>query len=403
MILKEKIFKLKGKAMHYAWGGYDFIPDWLGIKNKAQQPFAEYWMGTHTAAPSAIITKSKTINLQDAIREMPVFFLGEKVYETFGELPYLFKILDVKDALSIQVHPTKTVAAKGFDAEDLGGKAITAPDRNYKDRNHKPEIMIALSEFWLLHGFLVEEQLEKRLASIRVFKPLQDLFKEKGYKALYKHVMLMPQADVDKMLAPLIKEALKNRAKLAKTDPAYWAARYYREKEVSNIDRGIFSIYFFNLLKLKKGEGIFQGAGLPHAYLEGKNIELMANSDNVLRAGLTPKHMDVSELIKNVQFKGITPEILKGSKEDAFTSLYDAPVKDFGIKMIRLNEGNKLACQSASPEMLLIHEGMLKLKAANMIKAGKGEVIFVAADTDYDLEALENVVIYKAFVPVEKI
>lgn len=385
--------------MHYAWGGTDFIPQWLGIKNTGKKPHAEYWMGTHAAAPSEIMTKTHRINLQDAIREMPVFFLGEKVYETFGELPYLFKILDVKDALSIQVHPTKTAAARGFDAEDLAGKALTAPDRNYKDRNHKPEIMIALSDFWLLHGFLIEEELEKRLASIRPFKQLLVLFKEKGYKALYKHVMQMPQADVDKMLVPLINEALQNKQYLQKSDPAYWAAKYYSGKKVEQIDRGIFSIYFFNLLHLKKGEGIFQGAGLPHAYLEGKNVELMANSDNVLRAGLTPKHMDIPELIKNVQFKGTIPHILTGRKTDASMEMYDTKVSDFGIGMLRLGKGKNVTCQSVSPEMYLVQEGILRFNAGTVIRAKKGEVVFVAADVEYELEALERVVAYKAFVP----
>lgn len=385
--------------MHYAWGGHKYIPAWLGIQNAASQPFAEYWMGAHPSAASSIITNTGAINLQDAIREMPVFLLGEKVYETYGELPFLFKILDVKDALSIQVHPSKSAAVKGFDAEDVMGKSVHAANRNYKDRNHKPEIMVALSDFWLLHGFMPEAQLQKRLDSIPAFKDLSELFKQKGYKALYKEVMQMPQEKVDSMLTPLVKTALKKKKLLPKTDPAYWAAKYYGDKEVRNIDRGIFSIYFFNLLHIKKGEGIFQGAGLPHAYLEGKNIELMANSDNVLRAGLTPKHIDVPELIKHVIFKGITPEILKGRNDGQGIFMYDCPAPDFALAAIQLKAGEKGSYVAQSPEIILVMEGVVKLKGSRTLTLKKGEAAFVAAGENYEIFTSAKLQAFKAFVP----
>ncbi len=385
--------------MHYAWGGHKFIPEWLGVKNTAHQPFAEYWMGAHPSAASNIITNTGSINLQDAIREMPVFLLGESVYESYGELPFLFKILDVKDALSIQVHPTKAAAAKGFDAEDVMQKPITASNRNYKDRNHKPEIMVALSDFWLLHGFMQEDQLQNRLDSIPLFADLAELFKQKGYKALYKEVMQMPPGKVDALLVPLVKTALKKKSKLFKEDPAYWVAKYYADKEPINIDRGIFSIYFFNLLHIKKGEGIFQGAGLPHAYLEGKNIELMANSDNVLRAGLTPKHIDVPELMKHVIFKGITPEILKGRKDGNGTYMYDCPAPDFGLAAIRLKADEKVIYTAQSPEILLVMEGVAKLKGSRTLTIKKGEAAFVAAGENYEIKATVQLQAFKAFVP----
>lgn len=385
--------------MHYAWGGHRFIPAWLGIQNAADQPFAEYWMGAHPSAASSIITNTGAINLQDAIREMPVFLLGEKVYETYGELPFLFKILDVKDALSIQVHPAKSAAVKGFDAEDVKGKPLQAADRNYKDRNHKPEIMVALSDFWLLHGFMPEDQLQKRLDAIPAFRNLAELFKQKGYKALYKEVMQMPQEKVDDLLVPIVKAALKKKKLLPKTDPAYWAAKYYGDKEVKNIDRGIFSIYFFNLLHIKKGEGIFQGAGLPHAYLEGKNIELMANSDNVLRAGLTPKHIDVPELMKHVIFKGITPEILKGRNDGRGIFMYDCPAPDFALAAIQLKDGEKASYAAQSPEIILVMEGVAKLKGTRTLTLKKGEAAFVAAGENYEILTGAKLQAFKAFVP----
>src|SRR6478735_10373116 len=203
-MIQDKIFKLKGKVQHYAWGGKDYIPHWLGIENKEGKPFAEYWMGAHPSASSTIIINNKDENLFALIQDDADSFIGKKVNIDFGELPYLFKILDVKDMLSIQVHPSKASAAKGFEEEEASGVAINAPNRNYKDKNHKPEVMVALSEFWLLHGFLMEDKLLKVLQTVPEFNRFESIVMEKGYKGLYEHVMLMPQAEVDQLLGSLV-------------------------------------------------------------------------------------------------------------------------------------------------------------------------------------------------------
>ncbi len=132
---QDKIFKLKGKVQHYAWGGTAFIPQWLGISNPENKPFAEYWMGAHPSASSNHKYSSRRKKfMRINIKKMQDFFIGEKISKTFGELPYLFKILDVKDMLSIQVHPSKEAAAKGFDDEEANNILITASNRNYKDK-----------------------------------------------------------------------------------------------------------------------------------------------------------------------------------------------------------------------------------------------------------------------------
>src|SRR6478609_5975369 len=143
-MLQDKIFKLKGKAQHYAWGGTAYIPHWLGIENVEKEPFAEYWMGAHPSASSTIIIDGKEKSLFELTKSNPALFIGEKIHSTFGELPYLFKILDVKDMLSIQVHPSKESAAIGFEEEEKKGVSLKAAGRNYKDKNHKPEVMVAL-------------------------------------------------------------------------------------------------------------------------------------------------------------------------------------------------------------------------------------------------------------------
>ncbi|MBC7588692.1 MAG: mannose-6-phosphate isomerase, class I, partial [Chitinophagaceae bacterium] len=163
MDFQNKILQLKGKVQHYAWGGSSFIPSLLHIDNAENKPHAEYWMGTHPSAPSELFDGAASISLDQFIQQNPIKVLGEKVFKQFKALPYLFKVLDVNDMLSIQVHPSKAEAEKGFDAEEAAGIPLNAPNRNYKDSNHKPEIMVALSEFWLLHGFKSKEAIEKML------------------------------------------------------------------------------------------------------------------------------------------------------------------------------------------------------------------------------------------------
>lgn len=142
MLFNERIFKIKGVVQHYAWGGYSFIPALLGEQNAAHQPCAEYWMGAHPSAPSVLEVNGASLSLNQLFQSDPAGNLSQPVAERFGELPYLFKVLDVNDMLSIQVHPTKEEAEKGYDRENAAGIPLNAPHRNYKDRNHKPEVMV---------------------------------------------------------------------------------------------------------------------------------------------------------------------------------------------------------------------------------------------------------------------
>lgn len=401
-MIQDKIFKLKGKVQHYAWGGTEFIPHWLGIKNDEQKPYAEYWMGAHPLAPSTLIINNDEKTLNKLIKNQPEKFIGDKTQNEFGELPYLFKILDVKDMLSIQVHPTKKEAEKGFDEEEKKGIAIKDAKRNYKDRNHKPEVMVALSEFWLLHGFLKEEKLHDVLQTVPEFDGFDEIFSEKDYKGLYEFVMTMPQHDADNLLSSLVERELQNKQnnQLTKQDAGWWVAKLYEHnKPHENLDRGIFSIYFFNIVKAEPGEAVFQGAGLPHAYLEGQNVELMANSDNVLRGGLTPKHIDVPELIKHINFEGIEPNVLKGSGEKNGEKIYACPVKDFGISKIELNEKETYQSQSQSLEIIVIINGELKITGTNYFEAKKGEAIAILPNENYKISTEKYLLAYKAFVP----
>ena len=401
-MLQDKIFKLKGKVQHYAWGGYEFIPHWLGIPNTGHKPFAEYWMGAHPSASSDIVTPNGSLSLNELIKGFPEITIGNNVQQKFGELPYLFKILDVHEMLSIQVHPTKEEAIKGFEEEEAKGIPVGAATRNYKDKNHKPEVMVALSEFWLLHGFLQQESLKKVLQSVPEFEKFVSLFKNDDYKKLYQHVMEMSQNEVNALLTPLVHRELQRKKdnELTKDQPGWWVTKLFEHQtSVENIDRGIFSVYFFNIVKANPGEAIFQGAGIPHAYLEGQNVELMANSDNVLRGGLTPKHIDVPELLKHTTFKGVAPNIMMGEQMKTGEKNYSCPVDDFGISKIELKQSQTYSGTASSLEIIVAIDGEMQISGTNNLSIRRGEAAAILCGETYNISTPSSVMAYKAFVP----
>ena len=395
----QKAYKLQGKHRHYDWGGKTFLPNLMGVENVNHLPYAEYWMGAHTSAASTIQTPDGEQDLAQLIKQEPVQWLGKEVATKFKALPYLYKILDVRDMLSIQVHPSKENAVIGFKAEENKGIAIDASNRNYKDQNHKPEVMVALSDFWLLHGFLAPAILEERLNSNSNLKPLLHEFKEGDYHNLYTYFMQLPMAVSDAILKPLLEEAAKEVVKgtVTKKNPHYWANKYYADGIPSkNIDKGIFSIYILNIVNIPKYQGIFQGAGILHAYLEGQNIELMANSDNVLRGGLTPKHIDVNELIQHVSFVPTYPSILKAKKLTEQEANYACPASDFGLTNIRLNVGEVYTISTYSLELLLVMDGEVEIEG---IAYKAGDTALLTPKANLSIKAKSQALLFKAYVP----
>lgn len=399
----RKLFYLNGKVQNYAWGGFTYIPQLLGLP-VSDQPSAEYWMGAHQSAPSTLQAESGPLLLNKYIADKPAEVLGAKATERFGELPYLFKILDVKEMLSIQVHPTKAEAEKGFARENEAGIPLTASNRNYKDANHKPEIMVALSDFWLLHGFLPEDKLRKVLQTVPELQSFADTFEKGGYFGLYKAVMELPQEEINVLLKPLAERVLPSYAAgtLEKSDPAFWTARAIANDPdgLNRLDRGIFSIYFFNIMNVKPGDAVFQDAGIPHAYLEGQNAELMANSDNVLRGGLTPKHIDVEELLKHTRFEAVHPNILKGeSIHNGLERIYPTPAPDFVVSQIKLQAGEVYEHTTTAPETWIVLSGEGTVKGSAELPLQKGSSIFAAYGETYRLTATTELAVFKASIP----
>ena len=383
---EQKIFRLTGKVQHYEWGGFEFIPASLGISNTSHKPFAEYWLGTHHKSPSEIFTGDEIKKLSE-----------------FTDLPYLFKLQDVREMLSIQVHPTKKAAEIEFARENQEHIPLDAPNRNYRDDNHKPELIVALGEFWLLHGFKKKNALIKILNVVPEFAGLQVIFNLHGYEELYKTVMGMPQERVNTILQPLLDRVapLYRQGALNKDEEDYWASKAALSfNKGGNIDRGIFSIYFFNLVQLKKGEGIYQPAGVPHAYLEGQGVEIMANSDNVLRGGLTTKHIDIKELMKHVLCEPVTPEIISGTKRNK-EKVFTTAAPDFELSSFQLAENEIAGFTPASIEIIFLLKGNAECTAGNSVlrlKQGQAAVIFPCKDVS--LKAFPDAEIYRASRPV---
>ncbi|AZJ31503.1 mannose-6-phosphate isomerase, class I [Tenacibaculum mesophilum] len=397
------LLALTGQIQNYDWGGDNYITKLLKRKNDGKK-IAEYWLGAHRKAPSIIKTSVGNQTLDNFLKRNLKKCLGKRVARKYGRLPFLFKVLDVKKTLSIQVHPSKKNAEKGFKEENILGIPLTAPYRNYKDDNHKPEIMVALSEFWLLHGFLPKSKLIARLEETPEFKKLVNIFKEEGYFGLYKNVMEKSNEEVYEILKPLIDRItpLYKNKKLDKNSPDFWAAKVVDESTNNKkLDRGIFSIYFFNIMKLNKGEAVFQKEGVPHAYLEGQNIELMANSDNVLRGGLTKKHVDVAELLKNIVFEETNPEVLYGClKKDNLERVYETEAKDFELSKINIAESQVYKAKSRSVEILIVIDGEIEIvETKSVLNLKKGQSALLKAGSIYKITSKKKATIYKAKVP----
>lgn len=386
----SQIYKLKGAVKHYDWGGYSFIPALLKMENKENKPFAEYWLGTHALGIGEI-------ELADGTKQ--------KLTDKATNLSYLLKVLDVKDMLSIQVHPSKEAAVIEFERENKEGVALDSPKRNYKDDNHKPEMLVALSDFYLLHGFKTEEKLNKILTAVPELNFLLPVFKNSGYKGLYKEVMTMPQSQVNAALQPLLDRIvpLYKENKIPKTNEDFWAARASITFSKGNdIDRGIFSIYLFNVIYLKKGEALFQGAGLPHAYLKGQNVELMSNSDNVLRGGLTSKHVDVDELLKHVKCEPTVANILTGHYLNKNKKVFTTPVPDFQLSIFELKAGESVSFTPIAVEILLLTDGKVSLSndvdKVNLETGAPSALVLPGGDIT--LTTSSKAVVFRASLPV---
>jgi mannose-6-phosphate isomerase len=417
-MLEEGVLTLHGIVQHYDWGGHNFIPGLLGVTNPEHKPFAELWIGAHAKAPSLAEVAGHQEPLDKLIAEAPGAILGQAANTRFaGRLPYLFKILDVHKMLSIQAHPTLAQAREGFARENAEGIPLEASSRNYKDDNHKPEIGVALTEFWMLHGFRPLDQIAESFIRTPELSALMPGFPQRlaaaGHdhaarrallRELYSNLMTLPQDQVDSLLNGLLSR-LRAKPTTDKGCADYWAVRAADNFPLpgGHLDRGIFSIYLLNLVHLQPGQATFQPAGVLHAYLEGVNVELMANSDNVLRGGLTTKHVDVSELLRILTFEGGTPEVFEGTvMSGGQERVYRTPAEEFELSRIPLTPRSRYAGEAAyGPKALLVLQGSATISAAGkQTSLSRGSIAFAPCGTQFVLETqADELVVFQAGLP----
>jgi mannose-6-phosphate isomerase len=254
--------------------------------------------------------------------------------------------------------------------------------------------MLALSDFWLLHGFKESKVLKDTLTSVKELAFLDTVFDKGGYEAVYTLVMEMDQAKVNMHLRTLLARIVPayQQGTLKKEHADFWAARAALTFNVGeNIDRGIFSVYLLNLLNMQPGEAIFQDAGILHAYLEGQNVEIMANSDNVLRGGLTPKHIDVYELVKHVTFAPVIPVIIEGESISAAERIFETPAPDFELSSITLSAGQNVKIEARTTEIFILLEGTAEVaNDEKKISLKRGEAFAAFAGTQLDIKGRQR-------------
>jgi mannose-6-phosphate isomerase len=376
--MSKNIFPLKGAVQHYAWGGKQFIPSLLSIENKESKPFAEYWLGVHHRGVAQIKKNDIWTNLDE-----------------LTSLPFLLKILDVNQMLSIQSHPSKEQAEIGFQQENEKGIPLDAVNRVFKDNNHKPELMVALGDFWLLHGFRSLDQIKQICTTIPAFQSLQSHLTD--IQSFYAYVMNLSKESCDSILNELSRY-LQTVDPNIKSEPHYWAAKAF---EQYGNDKGIFSIYFYNLVHLKKGEAIYQEAGIPHAYLEGQNVEIMANSDNVFRAGLTPKHIDIDLLLSHLDFTPIDPQVIKAQEKESNLFVYKSPAKEFEVHQIDLESTHQLSLHSTSSECYFCLQGEVTITTEGQeLSCSGGMSFFVEEGISYTISSIADCSLFRAIVPL---
>lgn len=372
------MLKMINKVQNYDWGSKNALTQLYGIANPENLPMAELWMGAHPKASSDVIDSqnNQITPLNTLIDSHPELYLGKKVAQTYHRLPYLFKVLCAAQPLSVQVHPNKKYAEVGFAKENAAGIPLDSPLRNYKDDNHKPELIYALTPFKAMNAFRPLDEIAALLDFVSAAHPDIQLFvqspSEEKLSRLFAQLLNLTGAQKELALG-VLKAALNSRQG-EPWDSIKQMVSLYPE------DNGLFTPLLLNVIELQPGEAMFLYARTPHAYLEGVGLEVMANSDNVLRAGLTNKHIDIPELIANIDFNS-TPahDLLNIPEKSGNIWKYHIPVEDFSFNIYSINHsGVTLTNDTAS--ILFCIEGELVLNSGDKeISIDSGESIFLPA------------------------
>ena len=370
--------KLINSVQNYAWGSKTALTDLYGIANPNNLPMAELWMGAHPKSSSKIEDASgQARSLRDVIDADKAALLGDKVAQRFGELPFLFKVLCADQPLSIQVHPNKQASEIGFAKENAAGIPLDAAERNYKDPNHKPELVFALTPFLAMNAFREFSEIISLLQPVAGANTAIAHFLEnpnaEALSQLFASLLNMQGEEKSHALA-VLKAALESQQG-EPWETIRLIAQFYPD------DSGLFSPLLLNVVKLNPGEAMFLFAETPHAYLQGVALEVMANSDNVLRAGLTPKYIDIPELVANVKFVAkpaaelLTQPVKNGAELD-----FPIPVEDFAFSLHDLSQTETTIAQESAAILFCVEGEATLHKGEQHLVLKPGESAFVAAN-----------------------
>jgi len=400
----KHISLLKNTIQEYAWGSRTAISELLGEATPSEKPQAELWMGAHPKAPSQVFIDGTWKPLDQVIQGNPEKILGSFVARRFNSrLPFLFKVLAAAKPLSIQAHPDALQAKEGYERENRLKIPLNAPSRNYRDENHKPECICALTPFWALKGF---RKIQDILSGMKQCCPkpaapeIQALSQRpnaEGLKEFFRALMTLP-SDRKKTI---IQQSVETAKRRIQDDPMYkWILSLHKDYPT---DIGILSPVFLNLICLNPQEALYLSAGELHAYLEGVGIELMANSDNVLRGGLTSKHVDVPELLKVLNFQESNVRVLLPQMLPTGESRYTTPAEEFELSVVDLHKCDSyISPKKRSAEILLCICGVVKISDSaqgDLVELQKGRSVFIPASVHgYKIEG--EAILYKASVPI---
>ncbi|MYG93747.1 MAG: mannose-6-phosphate isomerase, class I [Acidimicrobiia bacterium] len=401
---------LDGVIKPYSWGSTDSLAAMMGTTSTTT-PQAELWFGTHPRGPATLLRPAASRNvssdalsgvspdvlrLDEVIAADPQSELGQQVARKFaGKLPFLLKVLAVARPLSLQVHPNAFEAQAGFEAEEQQGVRVDAAHRSFVDRNHKPELICALEPFTVLCGF------REPVATAKLLRGLGVLELEPAVKLLQaNHSQASDQ--IQQVLAWLWGLDVASGAELAQQvaqacddlvhvgshaefhAEMHWAARLAEHHEG---DVGVVVALMLNLVTLQPGQALFLEAGRLHCYLEGMAVEIMANSDNVLRGGLTQKHVDTNALLEVLDCRPSDVALLTPT---ASTHTFRPPVAEF--RLIRMEVSRPVRCVNDGPEIALCVAGCLSV--ANQ-KIRGGQAVWVPASSG-DFEVAGEGLLFRA-------
>lgn len=363
--------RLEGAVRSYAWGSRTAIAELCGRPVPSAHPEAELWLGAHPADPARVVGEDEVVSLLDLLGGDPEGHLGTRSVERFGpRLPFLLKLLAAEEPLSLQAHPSAAQAREGFAREEASGIPVDSPVRNYRDPDHKPELVVALTRFEALAGFRDARRTVDLLEALGVpeLDPYVGLLAGQpdsdGLRALFTTWITLPPPALsalvprvlDGCVAYLAADGSRPREFVAEVRTALQLAEIYPG------DAGILASLLLNRITLEPGQGLYLDAGNLHAYLHGVGIEIMANSDNVLRGGLTPKHVDVPELLRVLDFGAPDVPIREAERTGSYEWTYRTPAPEFVLSRLELSSGDEATLTPCGPQILLCTDGSVSVE-----------------------------------------